>query len=304
MILAAIDIGTNSTRLLIVNYKNGNYKVLERDLIISRLGEGVDKNKYLNKKAVERTISALEKYDKKIKKYDAKKTKIVGTSALRDVKNKDDFIIPLKKRTSFDLNIISGRQEAKYIYKGVKSDIENNDFLIIDIGGGSTEFIWKNKSKIIEKSLDIGAVRLTERIIKDSKKPLSNKEKEKIKNIINEILIKEDITKFKTKKLIGVGGTITTLAAMDLGLKEYDSNKIHKYILSKENIKQIVKQLINSNLSERKKMKGLNESRADIITAGAIILKLIMKILDINEISISERDILFGLINEAREETL
>lgn len=304
MKVAAIDIGTNSTRLLIVDYKNGTYTVLERDLIISRLGEGVDKNKYLNDKAIERTVTALEKYDKKIKKYNVKKVKIVGTSALRDVKNKNDFINLLKKRTSFKINIISGNQEAKYIYKGVKTDIKSNDFLIVDIGGGSTEFIWKNQKEIVEKSLDIGAVRLTERIVEDSKKALSNKEQKKLQKEINQALNKENINKYKAKKLIGVGGTITTLAAMNLGLEKYDSGKIHQYLLLKEDIEQLFNKLSKSNISERKNMKGLNESRADIITAGAIILELIMEIVDINKITVSERDILYGLINEAIEETL
>lgn len=304
MKVAAIDIGTNSTRLLIVDYKNGTYTVLDRDLIISRLGEGVDKNKYLNDKAIERTVTALEKYDKKIKKYNVKKVKIVGTSALRDVKNKNDFINLLKKRTSFKINIISGNQEAKYIYKGVKTDIKSNDFLIVDIGGGSTEFIWKNQKEIVEKSLDIGAVRLTERIVEDSKKALSNKEQKKLQKEINQALNKENINKYKAKKLIGVGGTITTLAAMNLGLEKYDSGKIHQYLLLKEDIEQLFNKLSKSNISERKNMKGLNESRADIITAGAIILELIMEIVDINKITVSERDILYGLINEAIEETL
>lgn len=304
MKVAAIDIGTNSTRLLIVDYKNGTYTVLDRDLIISRLGEGVDKNKYLNDKAIERTVTALEKYDKKIKKYNVKKVKIVGTSALRDVKNKNDFINLLKKRTSFKINIISGNQEAKYIYKGVKTDIKSNDFLIVDIGGGSTEFIWKNQKEIVEKSLDIGAVRLTERIVEDSKKALSNKEQKKLQKEINQALNKENINKYKAKKLIGVGGTITTLAAMNLGLEKYDSGKIHQYLLLKEDIEQLFNKLSKSNISERKNMKGLHESRADIITAGAIILELIMEIVDINKITVSERDILYGLINEAIEETL
>lgn len=304
MKVAAIDIGTNSTRLLIVDYEDGNYKVLERDLIITRLGEGVDDSKFLTDEAINRTIKALEKYDKKIKKYNIKKVKAVGTSALRDVKNKNDFINPLAKKISFKINIISGNQEAKYIYQGVKTDIKNSDFLIIDIGGGSTEFIWKNQNNIIEKSLDIGAVRLTERIIEDSKKPLSNVEQEKLQNEIKKILNNQNIKKFKTKKMIGVGGTITTLAAMNLGLEEYDSGKIHQCLLLKEDIEQLFNKLSKSNISERKNMKGLNESRADIITAGAIILELIMEIVDINKIKVSERDILYGLINEAIEETL
>ena len=303
MRIAAVDIGTNSTRLLISEYKNGNYNVLERDLIVTRLGEGVDKNKYLKKEAIKRTVNALQQYDKKIKEYNVKNTKVVGTSALRDVKNKDDFIELLSKKTSLKLKIISGNKEAKYIYKGVKTDVNNNDFLIIDIGGGSTEFIWKRKNKIIEKSLDIGAVRLTERIIKNSKNPLTKIDYDHLKEEINTVLKEENIDKFKTKNLIGVGGTITTLGAMDLRLEKYNSQKIHQYILSKKDVNKLFKKLSESSFLERKKLPGLNEKRADIIIAGAFILKLVMEILNIKNIQISERGILFGLINETLKES-
>lgn len=303
MKFAAVDVGTNSTRLLIVEYENGNYQVLERDLVITRLGEGVDENNLLKKEAIKRTVNALEKYDKKINDYEVKSTKVVGTSALRDVKNKENFTRLLQKNTKLNLQVISGTEEAQYIYRGVKTDLCNKDFLIIDIGGGSTEFIWEKENKVIEKSLDIGAVRLTERVINNSKKPLSKKEYNILKKEINNILVNENIDKLKTKKLIGVGGTITTLAAMNLKLKMYSSEKIHKHVLTKDKADKIFGKLAKRNFYKRKEIAGLNEKRADIITAGAAILKFIMEIINIGEIQISERDILFGLINEAIEES-
>ncbi len=298
MKIAAIDIGTNSTRLLIVDYIDCEYNILERDIITTRLGEGVDKNGYLNKNAVKRTINALEIYNNKVKKYGVDETKVVGTSALRDVKNDQEFVELVKEKTFFDLEVISGNEEASYIYSGVKSDINEENFLIIDIGGGSTEFIWKKNNKLIEKSLNVGAVRLTERNIRDKNKVLNNKNYKALKNEIEEIIDGSEINSVKAAKMIGVGGTITTLAAMDIELVEYDSKKIHHYLLSKKNIDKIFVKLSQSNLDERKKMKGLNEGRADIITAGTVILKLIMEKFDFSEILISERDILFGLINE------
>lgn len=303
MKIAAVDVGTNSTRLIIVQFKNESYKVLERELTITRLGEGVDENNFLKKEAIERTVNALQKYDQKINKYNVKHTKVVGTSALRDVNNKDDFIKLLREKTSLKLKIISGNKEAKYIYKGVKTDISNKDLLIIDIGGGSTEFIWKKKNKIIEKSLNIGAVRLTERIIEDNKKPLTKKNYRSLIQEINNVLENNNITEVKINNLIGVGGTITTLAAMNLGLEIYDSKKIHKHILEKRDVDRIFNKLSQSSFVERKKMTGLNEKRADIIIAGVVILKVIMEMLAINDIQISERDILFGLIDEALGES-
>ena len=301
MKIAAIDIGTNSTRLLIVDYIDCEYNILERDLITTRLGEGVDKNGYLNKKAIKRTIEALEIYNNKIKEYGVDETKVVGTSALRDVKNNQNFVELVKEKTSFNLEVISGNKEASYIYIGVKSDINKENFLISDIGGGSTEFIWKKNDKVIEKSLDIGAVRLTERNIENKNKALTNNNYNALKTEIKEIIEGSEINSDKADKMIGVGGTITTLAAMDLELVEYDSQKIHHYLLSKKKIDEIFVKLSQSNLDERKNMKGLNEGRADIITAGTVILKLIMEQFDFKEILISERDILFGLINEVIE---
>lgn len=298
MIIAAIDVGTNSTRLLIVDYKKGKYNILKRKLITTRLGEGVDQNHILTNEAIKRGLDALKHFDELIKEFKVVETRAVGTSALRDVRNSQEFLDKVENNFSFNLEVISGKKEAKYIYQGLKSDFEEKDFLTIDIGGGSTEFIWQKNNNIIEESLNIGAVRLTERYISNPKSSLSNSEYSNIKEEIVNVINNSTIDKIKTSKIVGVGGTITTLGAMDLELIKYQSEKIHLYSLKKANVNKILDKLVNSKLKERKKIKGLNPERADIITAGAIILKIIMDKFDFSKITISERDILFGLINE------
>ncbi len=298
MRIAAIDVGTNSTRLLIVDYKKGKYNVLKRKLITTRLGEGVDQNHNLTNEAISRGIDALKDFDELIKKYEVVETKAVGTSALRDVRNSQEFLHKVENDFSFNLEVISGKKEAQYIYQGVKSDFKEKDFLTIDIGGGSTEFIWQKNNSIIEESLNIGAVRLTERYISNPESILSNSEYKDIKEEIVKVINNSPINNIKTSKIVGVGGTITTLGAMDLELIKYQSKKIHLYSLKKANVNKILDKLVTSKLKERKKLKGLNPERADIITAGTIILKIIMDEFDFSIITISERDILFGLINE------
>lgn len=294
---AALDIGTNSTRLLIADYTDNNFEILDQDMVITRLGQGVDDSRLLNNKAMERTLTVLKEYSDRIERYNVDDIKVVGTSALRDVENSDYFIALVKEKTGLELEVISGREEAGFIYNGAKTDIEEDDFLIIDIGGGSTEFIWQNKSKVKEISLNIGAVRLTERYIEKSVTPLPADSLSLLKDIVSEEIKKSIVKDIKAQKIIGVGGTITTLAAMDLKLESYDREKIHHYSLGKKRIDIISNLLISSDLEERKNMAGLKSARADIITAGTVILQKIMERLNFTEITISERDILFGMLD-------
>jgi exopolyphosphatase/guanosine-5'-triphosphate,3'-diphosphate pyrophosphatase len=298
--LAAIDIGTNSTRLIIMEFLHGDYKVIERDMITTRLGEGVDRNRCLSDEAISRTIKAVKKFKKSIGKQDVDEVNIVGTSALRDVKNKNKFSNFFRKQTGYNLKIIKGKKEAELIYKGVKTDLEQTNTLIIDIGGGSTEFIWSEKEKIKLKSYDIGAVRLTERYIPDPKKPIKRGELNNIKQEVEKIIEDLPEEKITGRKAIGVGGTITTLGAIDLGLTKYDSEKIHCYNLNYHSIKKILNKVAKLRLIERENLVGLDPKRADIIIAGNIILKAIMEKFTFSDIMISERDILFGIIEELR----
>ncbi len=288
MITAAIDVGTNSTRLLIVNYQNGDYTVLQQKKITTRIGEGVQ--------GIARLVQALNNFKKVIKKHRVKKINIAGTSFFRDLKNSKKLVNEVYEKTGFKINIISGREEARLVYEGVSFDFDQKQILIIDIGGGSTEFIWKQNKKINYKSIDMGAVRFTLKYIDNPEKPLPDNEYKKIKQSTYKLLKEKIPEKMYNFKTIGVGGTITTLGAIEQKLVKYQPEKIHKYQLTADNINKILNVLSKNNLEKRKKIKGLEPKRADIIIAGVIILKTIIDYFNLNKIFISEKDILWGLI--------
>ncbi len=296
MKMAAIDVGTNSCRLLIAIKKNDDYKVLKKKLITTRLGEGVDDNKYLKKEAIDRTISALGKFNSLLNKYNVKKVGMVGTSALRDVVNSDVFVKKVNKTTGYNIKIISGAEEARLNYLGVKTDTNLSEFMVMDIGGGSTEFIWPEDGKINYKSINIGAVRLTERFIVNPSETVKYFEEKSMKEEIYDkisIISKHNLSKYE---LVGVGGTITTLGAMEEKLEEYKSEIIHNYKLNLDEVKEWQYRLKEMNINDRKKVKGLQPKRADIIVAGVTILQEFMKEMGYYNLYISERDILFGIL--------
>ncbi|SDK97963.1 Ppx/GppA phosphatase family protein [Halanaerobium congolense] len=293
---AAIDIGTNSCRLLIAEKKaNKSLDVLSRKLEITRLGEGVDQNRFLKEEAVNRVYKALEKYKKIIDKFQVDKVRVVGTSALRDVENPNLLTDKIRK-LDLELEIISGEKEAELNYLGAASNL-NENFLLIDIGGGSTEFIWPNTSDINFKSLDIGCVRLTEKFISDPREKISSLEQKEIQSYV-ENLLKKKLDLNKEFKVKGVGGTITTVAAVKLALEEYDSSKIENLKLEYFELENIINRFADLDLKARKKVKGLQPKRADIITAGLIILKTILNYINVKELYVSDHDLLYGLLKK------
>lgn len=292
---AVIDIGTNSCRLLIGQNKNGKIKINRRELKITRLGEGVDKNKKLNQNAVERVLAALKYYKEIIDDYNIDKTRLVGTSALRDVDN-SCLLAKETARLGFELDIISGKKEAELNYLGAVDDLDD-DFMLIDIGGGSTEFIWPSNHDLRFESLDIGCVRLTERFISNPELPLKESEIKVISDFVarllkNELHIKNNLS------LKGVGGTITTLAALKLSMEEYNSKKIEGTKLYTEELRELLDKFKKLDLKERSKLKGLQPKRADIIPAGLIILLDILEYISSESLTVSDHDLLYGLLKE------
>ncbi len=297
---AAIDIGTNSCRLLIGESRQNNAQenreivIKERKLKITRLGEGVDKNKMLNQKAVERVYSALKEYKEIIDQHNLDKIRLVGTSALRDVNN-SELLKDRIKDLGINLEIISGRKEAELNYLGAADNLDD-DFLLIDIGGGSTEFVWPN-DEICFKSLDIGCVRMTERFIEDPSQALKSEEIEKISTYVSN-LISSELNFHKELEVKGVGGTITTLAALKFEMEDYDSKKIEGSSLSIDELESRLESFQKLKLEERSKLKGLQPKRADIISAGLIILLEILKYISCESLTVSDQDLLYGLLKE------
>lgn len=291
---AVIDIGTNSCRLLIAEKASPqSLEILKRGLEITRLGEGVDKNKKLKKEAVKRVVAALKKYKKIIDQYQLNQIRVVGTSALRDVKNSELLAEEIKK-LGFNLKIISGQKEAEFNYLGAVSDLKD-DFLLIDIGGGSTEFVWPEAGELNFKSLDVGCVRMTERYISNPEAEIKIEQLNKMKNNIYQLLNNE-LSLNENYKIKGVGGTITTLAAIKLEMEVYDSEKIENLKVEKNELNEVIKKLASLPLKKRKKIKGLQPKRADIITAGLVILDLILDYVDSDDLYVSDHDLLYGLL--------
>ncbi|MFN2340701.1 MAG: Ppx/GppA family phosphatase [Halanaerobium sp.] len=293
---AAVDIGTNSCRLLI-GEKNSeeSFDILERKLTITRLGEGVDQSGKLKEAAVERVFKALKKYRAIIDQYQIEKIRVIGTSALRDVDN--SYLLSNKlSQLDFELEIISGKKEAGLNYLGAASNLDD-DFLIIDIGGGSTEFIWPDAAEIQFESLDLGCVRMTEKFISHPEKEIDPVELNEINKYVKNLLL-TSLNFKKALKVKGVGGTITTLAAVKLEMEDYDSDRVENLKIKKNELKKIINNLSSLNLEKRKKIKGLQPKRADIIIAGLIILKNILDYINSEELYVSDHDLLYGLLKE------
>ena len=308
MKLAAIDIGTNSTRLLITDYRNKEFFPLERKMEITRLGRGVDKNKTILKDSARKTLDVLSDYRRILMDYDVNKCRTVGTSAVREALNRDWFVSYVYENLGMRIDVISGREEARLGFYGAVRSMDSNHpacksktgaaILELDIGGGSTEFVLGdcNCNPELIESVDMGSVNLTERFIGSGRPDKGDliKMRRYITNKLEEIIGK--IKLHKSLLVIGVAGTITTLAAIDLKLKAYDTEKIHGYVLNLERIEEIRDHLCGLDLKERKKVTGLDPARADIIIAGTEIILTILKILGRREILVSERDILDGII--------
>ncbi|MCT4604622.1 MAG: Ppx/GppA family phosphatase [Marinisporobacter sp.] len=299
--LGAIDIGTNSMRMIIAKIENRRIVKSSKFLNTTRMGHRVDQTGRLSDEAMDRNIHALKEFMEIAKKEKIEKLPIIATSAVRDAKNKDIFIKRAKEEVHVFVDVINGQREAELGFMGVLKGLERDDenILVLDIGGGSTEFILGNKEGIKHLiSINIGAVRMTEKFVTTD--PVSKKEVEHMKKEIDD-KIKDTISslcKFKIDRVIGIGGTATTLAAVSKKMNVYDQEKIHQTKLSHEKVKNILNEFLSKNLDDRKKIDGLQSKRADIITAGTIILDRVLKGVQMDHITISEYDNLEGLIFE------
>ncbi|MGL5329961.1 MAG: Ppx/GppA phosphatase family protein [Peptostreptococcaceae bacterium] len=298
MRFGAIDIGTNSMRLLICDYNNGKFSNRKKHVNTTRIGKGVDENGFITEEAIRRNLDALKEFYTMSKNDGCDKVYCIGTSALRDSKNGDDFVKRATLEIGIDVEIISGEEESNLGFLGVlKGANEDNDILVLDIGGGSTEFILGNIDGIkFAKSENVGALRMTEKFL--STDIVDDYEFDMMSKFI-ESEIDSTIEGLKNKsihKLVGIGGTITSLSAMNQELEVYSMEKIHNSKLDVSDIKNILQNLKKMTLNDKKALKGLQSKRADIITAGVKILDIIMKKLELSEIVVSEYDNLEGLI--------
>ena len=300
MKIGTIDIGTNSMRLLIADYKNNKIENRKKYINITRIGQGVDDKGYITEEALERNLNALKEFADKCIEEKCEKVYCMGTSALRDSKNGQDFVNRAKELTNIDVKIICGEEESNLGFMGVLEGAggdKSNYILVLDIGGGSTEFIVGNEDGIkFCKSENVGALRMTEKFITTD--PISDEEFNKMSDFI-EKTISSTLDKIKgmhVSKLVGIGGAITSLSAMNQQLEVYSMEKVHNSVVTKKDLEKILQNLKKMTLSDKKTIKGLQPKRADIITAGVKILHIVMENLEFEEIMISEYDNLEGLI--------
>ncbi len=299
MKIAAIDIGTNSTRLLVSEFKNSLFHTLEREMEINRIGKNLEITKEISSDPAQAVSNTLVKYKDLMRRHGVAKYRAVGTSAVRKAKNSQWFISYIRESTGIEIETITGGEEAILSFYGASRLLDvQKKILVIDIGGGSTEFILGNKGQELNKaeSLDIGCVSLSEEFIRGERPGKTELEKmhSRIRNRISGTM--DLIGSGSDIAIIGVAGTVTTLAAIDLGLDEYDSSRIHHHRLAREKILDIYRMLYSITLDERKKIKGLEDARADIIIGGTAILLEILSQLDKDSIIVSEQDILDGII--------
>ena len=300
MKIGTIDIGTNSMRLLIADYENKIIKNRKKYINTTRIGQGVDQEGYITEEALERNLKALKEFADKCVEENCEKVYCMGTSALRDSKNGQEFVDRAKELTNIDVKIICGEEESNLGFLGVLEGAggdKSKDILVLDIGGGSTEFIVGNEDGIkFCKSENVGALRMTEKFITTD--PISDEEFNNMSMFIEDTISStlEKIKDINISKLVGIGGAITSLSAMNQQLEVYSMEKVHNSVVSKKDLEKILQNLKKMTLSDKKTIKGLQPKRADIITAGVKILHIIMEKLEIEEIMISEYDNLEGLI--------
>ncbi|MFZ7130995.1 MAG: Ppx/GppA family phosphatase [Eubacteriales bacterium] len=291
-----IDIGTNSMRLLIATVNGDKIVHRKKYLISTRMGQGVDQSGIISCEAMDRNIQALKELKQISLDNHTEEMIIFGTSALRDAENGKDFVSKIKSETSLNVDIISGELEAQYAFLGVVQEYPNENLMIMDIGGGSTEIVaTANNNAIYAKSMDMGAVRLTEKFIRND--PPQAVEMELLKGYIDNMISSIELPFIRQQYgIVGIGGTATTIVSMLQKLQSYDASKIHGSKVELEEISDILQSLTTRTNKQRKEIIGLNPQRADIIIAGIYIVQRILKYFEKSYFIVSDYDNLEGAL--------
>lgn len=300
--VAAIDIGTNSVLLTVVEAEGGAQKIIEQFATVTRLGQDVDRTGELHPDAILRTLDCLRDYRAHLDRLKVERGRAVGTSALRDARGGAGFVESAAQILGFAPEIISGEREAELTFLGALDglDIEGLCF-VFDIGGGSTELILgektaKGASILHGISLNLGSVRLTERCALSD--PPTRAELERVRAEIHALLKNTGFSVDSGTIVVGVAGTVTTLAAISEKMSSYDPNLIHGYRLQSQSVSELVERLAQMSVSERRKLPGLTPGRADVIVAGAILCEEILHFAQAKELVASDRGVRFGLLAE------
>ncbi|MEU6817263.1 Ppx/GppA phosphatase family protein [Streptomyces sp. NPDC046860] len=305
--VAAVDCGTNSIRLLVadVDRRTGELTDLDRRMTIVRLGQGVDRTGRLAPEALERTFAACREYAGVIRELGAEKVRFVATSASRDAENRDEFVRGVVDILGVEPEVITGDQEAEFSFTGATGELKGGDhlekpYLVVDIGGGSTEFVVGDDHARAARSVDIGCVRLTERHLVHDGEVTDPPTHEQVAAMRADIraaldLAAQTVPLGEARTLVGLAGSVTTVSAIAQELPEYDSARIHHSRISRARVRQITEWLLGSTHAERAEIPSMHPGRVDVIGAGALVLLSIMERTGAEEVVVSEHDILDGI---------
>lgn len=304
MRVAVVDIGTNSTRLLVADVDRGRVDEIERRSTVTRLGRGVDTAGKLAGEAIEAVCEVLGEYIAIYRELGAERVVAIATSAVRDADNSDMFLAELRERFALDARILDGDTEAQLTYAGACADhaSDGRTTLVIDIGGGSTELIVGDGPEVgFHTSIQAGTVRHTERHLKQDPPAAAELDAlaEDVRKLVDQAL---DGAGARAEEGIAVAGTPTSLAAIDQALEPYDPERVHGYELGLGSIQRMLCELAAKPLEERLRVPGLHRGRAPTIVAGAVILVQAMRAFGLERIEVSEHDILWGAALEAAGE--
>ncbi|GHC62262.1 Ppx/GppA phosphatase family protein [Streptomyces flavofungini] len=306
--VAAIDCGTNSIRLLVADADpaTGQLVDLDRRMEIVRLGQGVDRTGRLAPEALERTFAACREYAGVIKEHGAERLRFVATSASRDAENRDDFVRGVLDILGVEPEVISGDQEAEFSFTGATRELKGHadmpgPYLVVDIGGGSTEFVVGDDQVRAARSVDVGCVRMTERHLARggvvSADPPTEAQLAAIRADVEAALdlAEETVPLRAARTLVGLAGSVTTVAGIALGLDAYDSAAIHHSRFPYARVAEIADMLVRSTHAERAAIPVMHPGRVDVIAAGVLVLLAIMERAGATELVVSEHDILDGI---------
>ncbi|WP_377269674.1 exopolyphosphatase [Peterkaempfera sp. SMS 1(5)a] len=304
--VAAVDCGTNSIRLLVADLDpdTGELKDLDRRMTIVRLGQGVDRTGRLAPEALERTFAACREYAALVHEHGVgpEHTRFVATSASRDAENRDDFVRGVVEILGVEPEVITGDEEAQLSFTGATRELAaarlhlERPFLVADIGGGSTEFVLGDDAVRAARSVDVGCVRMTERHFHGAD-PVTAEQIEAARADIERALdtAAGTVALGEARTLVGLAGSVTTVAAMALGLSEYDSARIHHSRIPLEQVREVTRRLLAATHAERAESPVIHPGRVDVIGAGALVLLALMERLGASEVVVSEHDILDGI---------
>jgi exopolyphosphatase / guanosine-5'-triphosphate,3'-diphosphate pyrophosphatase len=299
MRVGAVDLGTNSTRLLVADVADGRVDEVLRRLKITRLGEGVDERKRLLPVPIARVRNVLTDFRREAEQLGAERTLAIATSAVRDAENGEAFLGEIEWSYGFVTRLLSGDEEAHLTFRGIaRGRAIEDETLVVDIGGGSTELVAGGPDGLrFHDSLDLGCVRLTERFLHSD--PPTTEELEACAAAVRALVAERVPEEVRPRTAIGVAGTITSIAALDLGLDEYDPERVHGHVFSRQSVERQLGRLAELPVTERRRVPSLEPERAPVIVAGAVILREGLDYFGLDGIEASEHDLLDGAALEA-----